>query len=359
MQYVQTSLYKLLVLSFSLLLGDCIFTKNSANFKQLYDATLHIFHNVLRDQTIFLTYDLYSEELFNISELVNVSQKVFFIFSQDSSTTYDSNILLQGVNDYCHTAVFIVGQYPVWIDSYEDELWFDTIIIMNYNNSYNAKSLLKNKLIQKSKFLLLLELYTNNLKEQTVKFYSSQPFYKNDQELKVGLADLVDGCLVDSHYLLRDRFTNFQQEPVNIASDYDDYPLLIDNGNNTARGMNMEIVAALSKWLNFSYTSTYRASDNSWGELVVNRTYDGLLGDVQHGGKNMTINYFTLTTERVEHFDASIPYFWEGFGFALRTSEPFPHWHSLIYPFDWKVSFILVKVALMFTVETILQGDIT
>ena len=72
------------------------------------------------------------------------------------------------------------------------------------------------------------------------------------------------------------------------------------------------------------------------GELD-NGTWDGLLGEVIDGDKNFTINYFTITQERLDYFDSSVSYFREGFGFALKNPAPYPPWTSLIYPFSWQV----------------------
>ena len=65
-------------------------------------------------------------------------------------------------------------------------------------------------------------------------------------------------------------------------------------------------------WLDFTYTTTYRAPDNMWGEYE-NGSWNGLLGEVYHGDKDVTTNYFTLTEHRLQHFDGSVPYSREGY----------------------------------------------
>ena len=89
-------------------------------------------------------------------------------------------------------------------------------------------------------------------------------------------------------------------------------------------------------WLDFTYTITIMAPDSMWGEYE-NGSWNGLLGEVHHGEKDLTTNYFTLTEERLQHFDGSVPYNREGFGFALRAPAPFPAWQNLIFPFTWQV----------------------
>lgn len=49
-----------------------------------------------------------------------------------------------------------------------------------------------------------------------------------------------------------------------------------------------------------------------WGERDENGTWSGLLGELHRGAKDLAINYFTVTTERAEDFDYSVPYYNEG-----------------------------------------------
>lgn len=48
-----------------------------------------------------------------------------------------------------------------------------------------------------------------------------------------------------------------------------------------------------------------------WGEKV-NGTWVGMLGDVWRGDKDLAINYFSVTLERVEDFDYSVSHYNEG-----------------------------------------------
>lgn len=49
-----------------------------------------------------------------------------------------------------------------------------------------------------------------------------------------------------------------------------------------------------------------------WGERDENGTWSGMLGELHRGAKDLAINYFTVTTERAEDFDYSVPYYNEG-----------------------------------------------
>ncbi|XP_064115161.1 glutamate receptor ionotropic, kainate glr-3-like [Macrobrachium nipponense] len=148
--------------------------------------------------------------------------------------------------------------------------------------------------------------------------------------------------------LFPDRFKTFKGEVLHVASDYDDYPLVFGDESGLVDGTNIRILNALAVTLNFSFTTTNRSRDNSWGELI-NGTWIGLLGEVFSGAKNMTINYFTVVENRAKDFDYTAPYFYEGFGFALVIPPPLPMWRSLLYPFTNLVWTSVIAAIIMVT----------
>ena len=54
------------------------------------------------------------------------------------------------------------------------------------------------------------------------------------------------------------------------------------------------------------------APPGEWGEADANGTYNGLLGMLQRGEKDISLNYFTVTRDRIKDFDMSPSYFTEG-----------------------------------------------
>lgn len=125
-----------------------------------------------------------------------------------------------------------------------------------------------------------------------------------------------------------------------------------EDDNGAVDGTNIRILQSLGAWLNFTFTLTQHAKDGNWGELENGTTWNGLLGEVHSGHKNITVNYFTVVEERLRDFDVTATYFYEGLGFALRVPQPLPAWMSLTYPFNPLV-WVCVCVALLFTAPTL------
>ncbi|KAK3868009.1 hypothetical protein Pcinc_026555 [Petrolisthes cinctipes] len=113
--------------------------------------------------------------------------------------------------------------------------------------------------------------------------------------------------------LFTSRFRSMGGTAIHVSSDNDDAPLLFqDEEHGSYGGTCKEILEALSKWMNFTYTLTPGAPDLKWGELDDNGTWVGLLGEVYRGNKDLAINYFTITHERAQYFDYSVSYLNEG-----------------------------------------------
>ncbi|KAA0194874.1 Ionotropic receptor 120 [Hyalella azteca] len=127
----------------------------------------------------------------------------------------------------------------------------------------------------------------------------------------------------------------FQGKTLHLATDVDDFPLVYELEDGTVTGLNIKIIAELALRFNFSFTTTKKSPDFLWGNCD-NDSWSGLLGLVQSGQKELTINYFSMALDLKPHvhFDASIPYFWEGFGFALKMPPPQPPWKNLLSPFQ-------------------------
>ena len=89
---------------------------------------------------------------------------------------------------------------------------------------------------------------------------------------------------------------------------YSEYHPLTLKGNNSydVRGLYSEIFYALQDKLHFQYTMHHQ-EDNMWGSPQENGSYSGMLGQIQSGKVNWTIADTTITLERSEFFDFSIP----------------------------------------------------
>ncbi|KAK4323255.1 hypothetical protein Pmani_006037 [Petrolisthes manimaculis] len=131
--------------------------------------------------------------------------------------------------------------------------------------------------------------------------------------------------------IFHDRFQDFGGKSIHIATNPYDKPMVFVRNDGEVDGFHTRIVDALSSWLNFK--SSYDILKENWGERLENGSYDGLLGLVQRGEHQLTINFFAIIYQRTQDFDYSISFFQEGFGLILRDPPPLPHWQSILYPY--------------------------
>ncbi|XP_064088290.1 glutamate receptor-like [Macrobrachium nipponense] len=112
-------------------------------------------------------------------------------------------------------------------------------------------------------------------------------------------------------------------------------------------GINKRMLDVIAARLNFSYIPTQGIKDLKWGENI-NGTWDGFLGEIWNGTKDLTINGFSITYDRARDFDFTQPFSHEGYGFAIRQPSPLPRWQSIIYPFSglvWGVLAVTLIIA--------------
>lgn len=152
--------------------------------------------------------------------------------------------------------------------------------------------------------------------------------------------------------LFPDSNRGFCGKTLHLATDIDDYPLVFQNTDGKVDGLSVRIIATLSDWLNFTYTTTEMAPDFLFGEYE-NGSWSGLLELVHSGQKDLTINYFVLALDLIamEYFDPSIPYHWEGIGFALKMPDPSPAWMNFLKTFHVNVSIALESSASLSAME--------
>ncbi|XP_047737553.1 glutamate receptor ionotropic, kainate 2-like [Hyalella azteca] len=107
-------------------------------------------------------------------------------------------------------------------------------------------------------------------------------------------------------------------------------------GNKTKEvkcvGMAFDILDILAQKLNFTYSAQDFPADGNWGSQVDGR-WTGMLADLAYNNKSLIINNLLLTEVRSDEFDASYPYFAEGFSVMIKVPDPLPKWRGLLYPF--------------------------
>ncbi|KAK4323264.1 hypothetical protein Pmani_006045 [Petrolisthes manimaculis] len=147
--------------------------------------------------------------------------------------------------------------------------------------------------------------------------------------------------------IFQDQFQDFGGKDLLVTHSTDDAPLLFETDDGHVDGICARILAAMSSWLNFTYSYVTPITPVVWGERGDDGSYDGMLGQVQRGECDLVANYFTITHQRAQDFDYSISYFAEGFGVMLRDPPPLPQWQSILYPYTAVVWASMVGVVIL------------
>ncbi|XP_066964513.1 ionotropic receptor 21a-like [Macrobrachium rosenbergii] len=151
----------------------------------------------------------------------------------------------------------------------------------------------------------------------------------------------LSGSLQD---IFTDRFETFEGYEFQLATWFDDRPYLYhakSDSEEQGAGVVVEMLRAMAITLNYTYQMTPISSDYQWGSFE-NGEWKGMLGMVHRREKNFTVNYFVITSERAQSFDASTSYWMEGFGISLLLPSPLPKWRGFYYPLQAHVWFGVV-----------------
>lgn len=304
--------------------------------RQLERAIVEVVEGPLQEKWLILLVDSSAEPLLPLEHLLDAlhdgdyPRPLFFLYPRPE---WEDQLPPASVlRDLC-AVVLVTATWPEWLAEAGDRWAPATLLVFNVNSSWDATHLMEWPQIQLSTSLTLIEAsYRKGSLVPIV--YTSRPFSRNSRGRRLykdslGEWDAANFYTIDR--LFPDRFQTFGGEVLHVASDLDDYPLIYEDGD-TVDGINIRILRSLGSWLNFTFTTTQKADDDNWGELE-NGTWNGLLGMVYRGEKNLTVNYFTVVYDRIQAFDHTATYYSEGFGFALQIPPPLPAWRSLIYPF--------------------------
>ncbi|KAK3890320.1 hypothetical protein Pcinc_005702 [Petrolisthes cinctipes] len=306
----------------------------------LEQAVVEVVQGPLREKWIVLMMDSSADQLFSLHFVLDALHKndhpsPLLLVRPEKETKWHDQFQSSPSMFYSGRCVLIliIGSCVDWL---EEESWTppDYLIVVNVNTSWDATLLIELPLIQRSTSLVLLQgTHMNGILLPhlfTSRYFSKTP---HGERLTIDPLGLWDKTRFKTHYeMFPDRFQTLSGEVLHVASDLDDYPLVYSD-DDSVDGTNIRILESLGAWLNFTFTLTETAEDNNWGELENGTSWNGLLGEVYRGHKNITVNYFTVVEERLRDFDVTATYFYEGFGFALRVPQPLPAWMSLTYPF--------------------------
>ncbi|XP_042886513.1 probable glutamate receptor [Penaeus japonicus] len=253
----------------------------------------------------------------------------------------------------------------------EDPRPFFEAVSLQWNPQYllffsvsdeTRKDLLVDETFKSIERLLLVEktYLANSASKPISAMYTSFPF----EERKVKrIGSWGDARFASKEDLFVDRFESFRGYEFQLGTWLDDYPYLYQSKTKPegyGDGLEVEMLDAMAKVLDYKYNLTKESPDMMWGAFE-NGSWTGMLGMVHRKEKNFTVNYFVITGERVEAFDASVSYWMEGFGMSMLSPPPLPKWRGAYYPFKptlWlclAITFVLVLIIM--SIQDALQPE--
>nr|XP_027207752.1 ionotropic receptor 21a-like [Penaeus vannamei] len=232
---------------------------------------------------------------------------------------------------------------------------------------FSASNVTKNNLLLEDTFkgierLLLVEktYLTSSASRPVSGMFTSFPF----EERKIKSIGIWSNTkFASKEDLFVDRFESFRGYEFQLGTWLDDYPYLYQSKTKPegyGDGLEVEMLDAMARVLDYKYNLTKESPDMMWGAFE-NGSWNGMLGMVHRKEKNFTVNYFVITGERVDAFDASVSYWMEGFGMSLMSPPPLPKWRGAYYsftPFVWlslAVTFVLVLIII--SIQDMLQPE--
>ncbi|XP_047499547.1 ionotropic receptor 21a-like [Penaeus chinensis] len=226
------------------------------------------------------------------------------------------------------------------------------LLFFSVSNETKQDLLLEETFKGIERLLLVERTYLTNSGNQPIsRMYTSFPF-EAKQIKPVGSWD--DAASTSREDVFVDRFESFRGYEFQLGTWLDDYPYLYQSKTKPegyGDGVEVEMLDALSGVLDFKYNLTTAPPDLKWGAFE-NGSWTGMLGMVHRKEKNFTVNYFGITGERVDAFDATVSYWMEGFGMSMLSPPPLPKWRGAYYPFTpsvWlslAVTFVLVLMVM-------------
>ncbi|XP_042204109.1 ionotropic receptor 21a-like [Homarus americanus] len=113
-------------------------------------------------------------------------------------------------------------------------------------------------------------------------------------------------------------------------------------------GIDIEVVNALSRVLNFTVVFEEPPPGEFWGVMNENETWSGMMGRLSRNEADIGVANLFLTLGRLGAVDYSAPYDAEVSCFMVRSDPPAPRWLSLALPFEW-VTWMTLLVGLVVT----------
>ena len=232
----------------------------------------------------------------------------------------------------------------------------DYLILVSLNENFDTGSIIRNHVIQRSRYILLCEKGVKRY--GNFRLFSIKPHLKNEsgKSLKKPLGNW-NGEFFIAGSLFQERFNNLDNVTLQATSWCDEFPYLYFV-NNTCLGLNLDIMDMIAMNLNFSYEIQVQPDDGIWG-FIENGTGFGMFGEMMYNNKDIALN--PPSDDVMNYFDILYPFHYENFVIVLRLPPPIPQWQTALYPFSKLVWIILIVVTIgimiLFTTMLILGVD--
>ena len=201
--------------------------------------------------------------------------------------------------------------------------------------------------LKKTKYLLLVDFTVEG-----ARFHTYIPSKNNAREILATLKSVKTSKI----NLFPERYDDFNDTTLRLAT-FEHPPSVMysyDEDHNIVKrlGVDIRMVEALARVLNFRIHYLDIIRDELWGHQLRNGTWVGIMGDLVYENADIgAVNIFVETT-RIEIVEFTYPFTAEEGCFAAHSAKSLPRWTSPILPFSstvWAsfgVSFLLGTVML-------------
>ncbi|KAK7072272.1 hypothetical protein SK128_020755, partial [Halocaridina rubra] len=344
--------------------GGILKSHDTLKYKRNLEVLKEVFEGPLGGKivTIYLDSSISNEIVQNIFSFNALEKTGYQIVSMETDPVKWAQLqpkaFIKG-NFMVHIAIFVND--PSSFFKRLPLTWNPEILLLFSLAEITETSVLNNSAYKGIKSLALIQKLTRKYltTASEVAVLTNYPFLPNNKTRLVGVWNSQKFRTLEE--LFPERFNSFEEQLFPLSTSFDDFPYSYNytvNGTITHRGLGLDMVDVFSKKFNFTYTLTAQAPDENWGKYI-NGSWNGLLGEIDHGEKLFTVNFFTMNHLRMQHFEASVPYWREGFGIAILTPPPLPKWQNAYLPFKpslWLLClFTLIMVIIIMAIQDKIQ----
>ena len=338
-------LYKILIAIFVLKLRSYQISAYEISNFDLKKLT-EVINGPLKDDNIHL---ISERETFKMMNFTQFESKSLILTSIDDGFRDSFETATGHQQGSQFTIVFIIFKiYNSFLEYIENsKIWNpEYTLIFSPNKTLDLSRFISSLAIRRSKYLTIFRKTKNSQNREKYSVYLVVPFqpYQRDYSFQKFIGNWNSRQFYTKSLLFPNRFENFGGTTFALASWCDDFPFIIFDENNNCFGSSIDLLDLIGRKLNFTYDIQFISPDGNWGALE-NGNWTGMLADLAYHNKDMLVNAFLLTEERVHGFDFIYPNHQEGFAVMIAIPPEIPKWIGLLYPFSW-----LTWIALIFTV---------